>query len=169
MNRLAASQPDRPDLLEAGAAGRGGNDPTLRDLLPQIPPVFDEIPEELLRRLFSVFRLQIRYNAQHRTAMIRASRASWSTRRKSSVKPGRLPDHTGHDLGRGGQVGRTATERHDMALVLIVLLLALLLGGLGFAVHLLWWVALIVLVLWLLGFVLRGTGAGGTRGRWYRW
>jgi hypothetical protein len=55
-----------------------------------------------------------------------------------------------------------------MVLVLLVLLLALLLGGLGFAVHVLWWIALIVLVVWLLGFVLR-VGEGGSRGRWYRW
>jgi hypothetical protein len=55
-----------------------------------------------------------------------------------------------------------------MALILIVLLLALLLGGLGFAVHILWWIALIVLVIWLLGFLIR-MGEGGSRGRWYRW
>ncbi len=57
-----------------------------------------------------------------------------------------------------------------MVLVVVVLLLALLLGGLGFAVHILWWLALIVLALWLLGFVFRGAGAaGGSRRRWYRW
>jgi hypothetical protein len=55
-----------------------------------------------------------------------------------------------------------------MALILVVLLLALLLGGLGFAVHVLWWIALIVLVIWLLGFLVR-MGEGGSRGRWYRW
>jgi hypothetical protein len=55
-----------------------------------------------------------------------------------------------------------------MALILAVLLLALLLGGLGFAAHILWWVAVIVLVVWLLGFVLR-LGEGTSRGRWYRW
>jgi hypothetical protein len=55
-----------------------------------------------------------------------------------------------------------------MALILLVLLLALLLGGLGFAVHILWWIALIVLVIWLLGFLVR-VGEGGSRGRWYRW
>ncbi|MFF3074632.1 hydrophobic protein [Kitasatospora sp. NPDC057904] len=54
-----------------------------------------------------------------------------------------------------------------LALVLI-LLLALILGGLGFAVHVLWWVALVVLALWLLGFVFRGAAEGG-RSRWYRW
>jgi esterase/lipase superfamily enzyme len=55
-----------------------------------------------------------------------------------------------------------------MALILIVLLLALLLGGLGFAIHILWWIALIVLVVWVLGFVIR-VGEGGSRRRWYRW
>ncbi|WP_441248126.1 hydrophobic protein [Kitasatospora sp. McL0602] len=53
--------------------------------------------------------------------------------------------------------------------VVLVLLLALVLGGLGFAIHVLWWIALIVLALWLLGFVFRGSSAGASRGRWYRW
>lgn len=53
-----------------------------------------------------------------------------------------------------------------MPIIIVVLLLALLLFGLGFALHLLWWIALIVLVLWLLGFVLRGPQRSG---RWYRW
>jgi hypothetical protein len=55
-----------------------------------------------------------------------------------------------------------------MAIVLLVLLLALILGGLGFAIHVLWWIALVVLVLWLLGFVFRAAEGGGRR-RWYRW
>jgi hypothetical protein len=53
-----------------------------------------------------------------------------------------------------------------MGIVLLVLLLALILGGLGFAVHVLWWIALVVLVLWLLGFLVRSAEGGG---RWYRW
>ncbi|WP_035791817.1 hypothetical protein [Kitasatospora mediocidica] len=56
-----------------------------------------------------------------------------------------------------------------MVPVLLVLLLALLLFGAGFALKALWWVAVVVLVFWLLGFVARGTGASGSRGRWYRW
>jgi membrane protein YdbS with pleckstrin-like domain len=52
-----------------------------------------------------------------------------------------------------------------MGVVLLVLLLALVLGGLGFAVHVLWWVALVVLALWLIGFVARGAEGA----RWYRW
>lgn len=57
-----------------------------------------------------------------------------------------------------------------MAILLVVLLLALILGGLGFAVHVLWWIALVVLAIWLLGFLFRGAAtASGPRRRWYRW
>jgi hypothetical protein len=57
-----------------------------------------------------------------------------------------------------------------MGVVLLVLLLALVLGGLGFAVHVLWWIALVVLVLWLVGFVVRAGESVGGRRRWYgRW
>ncbi|HEX3959700.1 MAG TPA: hydrophobic protein [Trebonia sp.] len=55
-----------------------------------------------------------------------------------------------------------------MAIVLLVLLLALILGGLGFAIHVLWWIALAVLVIWGIGFLVR-MGEGTTRSRWYRW
>ncbi|MFG1665229.1 hydrophobic protein [Streptomyces sp. Y7] len=56
-----------------------------------------------------------------------------------------------------------------MVPLLLVLLLALLLFGAGFALKVLWWVAIAVLVVWLLGFVMRSTTTGGGRGRWYRW
>jgi hypothetical protein len=56
-----------------------------------------------------------------------------------------------------------------MVPILLVLLLAVLLFGAGFAVEALWWVAVIVLAFWLLGFLWRGTTATGTRSRWYRW
>ena len=52
-----------------------------------------------------------------------------------------------------------------MGLVLLVLLLAVLFDGLGFAVHFLWIVAVVMAVVWLVGFVFR---AGEGR-RWYRW
>jgi hypothetical protein len=52
-----------------------------------------------------------------------------------------------------------------MGLVLLVLLLALLFGGLGFAVHALWIIAAVLLVLWVLGFLMRGAEGA----RWYRW
>ncbi|WP_371663632.1 hydrophobic protein [Streptomyces sp. NBC_00280] len=56
-----------------------------------------------------------------------------------------------------------------MVPILLVLLLVLILFGAGFAVKILWWIALIVLVVWLLGFLMRSTSASGSRGRWYRW
>jgi hypothetical protein len=57
-----------------------------------------------------------------------------------------------------------------MAVVVLVLLIALVLGGLGFAAHLLWIVAAVVFIAWLIGFALaRGETAGGGNARWYRW
>jgi hypothetical protein len=55
-----------------------------------------------------------------------------------------------------------------MVPLLLVLLLALILFGAGFALKALWWIAVIVLVVWVLGFVMRSAGGGG-RSRWYRW
>lgn len=52
-----------------------------------------------------------------------------------------------------------------MAAILLVLLLAVLLFGLGFSLHLLWIAAAIVLILWLVGFMMRGAEGA----RWYRW
>ena len=51
-----------------------------------------------------------------------------------------------------------------MLALLLVLLLAILLFGIGFAVKVLWIVAAIVLALWPIGFLARGPEA-----RWYRW
>jgi len=51
------------------------------------------------------------------------------------------------------------------AIIALILILAIL-GGLGFAVHVLWYVLLAALVLWLVGFFVRV--AGGRR-RWYYW
>jgi hypothetical protein len=55
-----------------------------------------------------------------------------------------------------------------MGIILLVLLLALILGGLGFVLHVLWWIALVVLAIWLVGFLVR-VGEGTGRSRWYRW
>jgi hypothetical protein len=61
------------------------------------------------------------------------------------------------------------TKEASVGLILVILLLAVILGGLGFAVHLLWLIAAVVFVFWLVGFaVARGERAGGRRG-WYRW
>jgi hypothetical protein len=51
-----------------------------------------------------------------------------------------------------------------MLALLLVLLLCLLLFGGGFVWNLLWIIAAVVLVLWLIGFLARGPEA-----RWYRW
>jgi hypothetical protein len=59
-----------------------------------------------------------------------------------------------------------------MPVILIALLLVLILGGLGFLLHVLWWIALIALVIWVLGFFLRvgeTVGRRTPRRRWYRW
>ncbi|HEX6394270.1 MAG TPA: hypothetical protein VFZ97_12570 [Acidimicrobiales bacterium] len=56
-----------------------------------------------------------------------------------------------------------------MGLILLILLLAVLFAGLGFAVHVLWVVAAVVFVFWLAGWGFgRGASAGSGRG-WYRW
>jgi hypothetical protein len=56
-----------------------------------------------------------------------------------------------------------------MGVILLVLLLALVLGGLGFAAHVLWLIAVIVFIAWLIGFGVRAGESSGRR-RWYgRW
>jgi hypothetical protein len=62
-----------------------------------------------------------------------------------------------------------AVEVQIMVPILLVLLLAVVLFGAGFAIKVLWWIALAVLVIWLLGFLMRSTTTTGTRSRWYRW
>ncbi|MER7953690.1 hydrophobic protein [Streptomyces sp. NPDC096030] len=53
-----------------------------------------------------------------------------------------------------------------MVPLLFVLLIVLVLFGAGFAVKALWWIAVLALILWLLGFVVRPQGRTS---RWYRW
>lgn len=52
-----------------------------------------------------------------------------------------------------------------MGLILLVLLIALIFGGLGFAIHALWIVAVVLFIAWIVGFGLRS----GSSSRWYRW
>jgi len=56
-----------------------------------------------------------------------------------------------------------------MAIILIALLVVLIVGGLGFVVHVLWWLALAALVVWLVGFLLRAGETAGRRHHWYYW
>jgi hypothetical protein len=52
------------------------------------------------------------------------------------------------------------------AALLVLLLILLLFGGGGMVLHALWYVLLIALVLWAIGFLIRGAEGAG---RWYRW
>ena len=52
-----------------------------------------------------------------------------------------------------------------MGLVLVFALLVLLFFGLGFAIHLLWIIAVVLFLVWIIGFFVRGIEGGG---RWYR-
>ncbi|HVX20645.1 MAG TPA: hypothetical protein VHB02_04795 [Acidimicrobiales bacterium] len=53
-------------------------------------------------------------------------------------------------------------------LLLLAFLVVILFFGLGFALHVLWIVAAVALVLWLIGFVV-GRGASAGSHRFYRW
>ena len=51
-----------------------------------------------------------------------------------------------------------------VALIVLLLILAIFGGG-GFVWNVLWWILIAALVLWALGFLMRGTSGG----RWYYW
>ena len=58
-----------------------------------------------------------------------------------------------------------------MFALLVLLLILAVFGGLGFAAHVLWFVLIAALLLWVLGFFVGGVeAAAGGRRRWYgRW
>lgn len=75
----------------------------------------------------------------------------------------------GQPPGNGGRAedGPTAPAAFGgdvMVPLLLVLLVILILVGAGFALEVLWYIAIAVLVLWVLGFLMRSGD-----GRWYRW
>jgi hypothetical protein len=53
-----------------------------------------------------------------------------------------------------------------VALIALVLILAIF-GGLGFAVHVLWYVLIAAILIWLIGFFIGGIPETGARRRWY--
>jgi hypothetical protein len=55
--------------------------------------------------------------------------------------------------------------RMDMVALLALVLILAIFGGLGFAVHVLWYVLIAALLLWLIGFFIGGAAGGGRR--WY--
>jgi hypothetical protein len=63
---------------------------------------------------------------------------------------------------------KTPTGKEKTMVLVLALLLVLLFFGLGFTAHLLWVVAAVLLVLWLVGAAIgRGESAGSHR--FYRW
>jgi hypothetical protein len=62
---------------------------------------------------------------------------------------------------------RTASpndEETNVALILLLALIALILFGVGFTAHVLWIVAVVLALVWLIGFAVRPGGK-----RWYYW
>jgi hypothetical protein len=55
-----------------------------------------------------------------------------------------------------------------VALIVLLLILAIF-GGLGFAAHVLWFILIAAVILWLIGFLVGGVESGIGRRRWYRW
>jgi cytochrome c biogenesis protein CcdA len=53
--------------------------------------------------------------------------------------------------------------------VIVLVLLLALLGGLGFAVHVLWYVLVFAVLLWLIGFFVGHAEQGFSSGRRHRW
>ena len=62
---------------------------------------------------------------------------------------------------------RGAPERKvkdEMVAAILLLILVAILFGVGFAAHALFWIALALLAIWLVGWLVRPSG-----GRWYYW
>ncbi|QDQ15547.1 hydrophobic protein [Streptomyces spectabilis] len=58
-----------------------------------------------------------------------------------------------------------------MLMWILLLLLILVIFGFGFAMQILWWVAAVLLALWVVGFLMRGRGgsrSSGSRRRFSR-
>lgn len=53
--------------------------------------------------------------------------------------------------------------------IIALVLILLIFGGLGFVENVLWYVLIAAVILWLIGFFVRPTGGGGSRGRWFYW
>ena len=76
----------------------------------------------------------------------------------------RAPSIT-HSCGRAAHV---SLKERSLMVLLLAFLIVLLFFGLGFALHLLWIVAAVLFVFWMLGWAIgRGESAGARR--FYRW
>jgi energy-coupling factor transporter transmembrane protein EcfT len=54
-----------------------------------------------------------------------------------------------------------------MVALLVLLLILAVFGGLGIAAHVLWFVLIAAVILWVLGFFVGGVASAGGRRRWY--
>jgi hypothetical protein len=95
------------------------------------------------------------------------------TRRRPTMKAGALAWPRRRPQPRSPRLVRVIKRagRNSATVIVAALLLVLILGLLGFAIHVLWWLALVALTVWLLGFFLRvgETIAKPPRRRWYYW
>jgi hypothetical protein len=57
--------------------------------------------------------------------------------------------------GVGVRGTKADKEARKMLLMLLALLIILIVAGAGFALHVLWWVAIAALIVWLIGFLFR--------------
>jgi hypothetical protein len=60
-------------------------------------------------------------------------------------------------------------EEAKMVALIVLLLILAIFGGLGFAAHVLWFILIAAVILWLIGFLVGGVESGIGRRRWYRW
>jgi len=66
------------------------------------------------------------------------------------------------------QIHEKGVARQMLVALIVLVLLLVIFGGGGFlsaGLNILWWILIIGLVLWVLGFFFRGSSGG----RWYRW
>ncbi|MGH3283009.1 MAG: hydrophobic protein [Trebonia sp.] len=61
---------------------------------------------------------------------------------------------------------RPREKEDEMVALLVLLLILAVFGGLGFAAHVLWFVLIAAVILWVLGFFVGGAASGGRR-HWY--
>jgi type IV secretory pathway TrbD component len=88
--------------------------------------------------------------------------ASFNNSKEADALPVRHPLEEARDVAGGVRRERRGEIDH-MGVILLVLLLVLLFAGLGFALHLLWIIAAVLLAIWIVGFLV-----SGAEHSWYR-
>jgi type IV secretory pathway TrbD component len=88
--------------------------------------------------------------------------ASFNNSKEDDAIPVRHPLEKAVNAADGVRRERQGEIDH-MGVILLVLLLVLLFAGLGFALHLLWIIAAVLLAIWIVGFLV-----SGAEHSWYR-